>query len=216
MRRREITIGEPPRMVPLLVWFRLVAGGPGALTGWFFLLFGMFFFWVFDVPGVVEEMIAFRDGAVEQVEGVIVASEETNSEVNENEVWAHHYEYTPPDGPPLAAIQGPKNLDLVAHIGNEGIFLRTGAGAVAKGCNELGSSVTVPLVDARPDWDALAGCLQRIKAAYPTETQALLSAANDMPYRDVLRLMDELRGARGRVLFPDTNLGFPRTTKETP
>jgi len=121
-----------------------------------------------------------------------------------------------PAQPALTAIQGPKNLNLVAHLGAAGITLRTSGGAVASGCTALGPSVTVPKAGDAHDWDALASCLLRVKAAFPTETTALLSATNDMPYRHVLRLMDELRGQGGKTLFPDTNLGVPRTTKETP
>ncbi len=116
----------------------------------------------------------------------------------------------PPAGPPLQAIGGKKNLALSAHIDGEGITLRTGTDTIASGCNELGSSVTVPKKDDQHDWGALASCLQRIKAVYPTDTSSVLSAEFDTPYRIVIRLMDELRGLRGQELFPNTNFAFPR------
>ncbi|MBW2454611.1 MAG: hypothetical protein JRI68_08875 [Deltaproteobacteria bacterium] len=122
----------------------------------------------------------------------------------------------PPAGPPLEAIRGKKNLALAAHIDAAGITLRTSAGSIASGCNELGSSVTVPRKGERHDWSALASCLQRIKAVHPTDTSSVLSADYGIPYRVIIQLMDELRGVRGQELFPNTNFAFPRVPKEAP
>ncbi|HYV28317.1 MAG TPA: hypothetical protein VFA77_12335, partial [Candidatus Eisenbacteria bacterium] len=66
---RSRALGEPPRQVPLLIRLRLLFGGTSAQMGWFFLGFGMIFFWVFTRHADLTSWTRFH-GKLATAEGI--------------------------------------------------------------------------------------------------------------------------------------------------
>jgi len=74
---RSRALGEPPRQVPLLIRLRLLFGGTSAQMGWFFLGFGMIFFWLFVFRGDFKSWTQFR-GPLATAEGTVTDSRDTH------------------------------------------------------------------------------------------------------------------------------------------
>src|SRR5439155_19469836 len=64
--------------VPLLVRLRVLFGGPFSQFGWFFLGFGMIFFWLFVCWADLTSWQRFR-GPLATAEGVVIASSDTHA-----------------------------------------------------------------------------------------------------------------------------------------
>lgn len=77
---RGRALGEPPRHVPLLVRLRVLFGGQSSQMGWFFLGFGMIFFWVFARHADLSSWTRFR-GRLETTEGIVTDSRDTGASV---------------------------------------------------------------------------------------------------------------------------------------
>jgi len=75
---RSRSLGEAPREVPLLVRLRLLFGGSASQAGWFFLGFGMIFFWVFVCNADLTSWTRFR-GPLATVEGIVTDSRDTGA-----------------------------------------------------------------------------------------------------------------------------------------
>lgn len=84
-------LSPAPRFIPLPVRINALFGGFGNQFGWFFFGFGMVFFNAFCTPGIISEiqLIGPKESTVAKITDV----RETNMEVNETEVVAHHYEF---------------------------------------------------------------------------------------------------------------------------
>jgi len=93
----EPAILLPPRAVPLCTWVTVLFGGVLQQIGWFFLGFGMIFFYVFgleaDLSGLWMRLMDTR-----QATGVVTSIEDTNASENESPVYAVHYRYVAANG----------------------------------------------------------------------------------------------------------------------
>lgn len=112
-------------------------------------------------------------------------------------------------------------LNLSINITEGGIVLAASGGKFAPGCESAASGRVITVArgqlpelaggtsgDAiagktvsRLDWAALRGCLEKIKAKFPDETQAIISADPLIQYEDVVGAMEVARGKSGD-LFP--------------
>jgi biopolymer transport protein ExbD len=107
----------------------------------------------------------------------------------------------------------PDALSLTALITSQGVALKTAAGSIAPGCGDTGPGVTIPKVRGEHDLAGLSACARRIKGARPQfagETQVAVSASPDVPYQEVIGVMDALRHDEDGELFPDARLGLVR------
>lgn len=66
---------------------------------------------------------------------------------------------------------------------------------------------TLPLVGGQPDLTGLSRALVQIKAHYPGEERAIITASPQIPYELLVHTMDAMRSADGKVLFPSVLLG---------
>jgi len=107
----------------------------------------------------------------------------------------------------------PDALSLTALVTQQGVALKTASGAIAPGCGDTGPGVTIPKVAGEHDLAGLSACARRVKGARPqfaAETQVAVTASPDVPYQDVIGVMDALRGDERGELFPDARLGVVR------
>ncbi|MFT3763996.1 MAG: biopolymer transporter ExbD [Minicystis sp.] len=114
---------------------------------------------------------------------------------------------------PRPAPTAPEALNLAALITSQGVALKTAGGAIATGCGDVGSGITIPNVAGGYDLASLTACARRIKGsrpAYASETQVAVSASPDVPYDTVVAVMDALRSDEAGELFPDVRLGVVR------
>lgn len=75
---------------------------------------------------------------------------------------------------------------------------------------------TVASRDGGVDYPALQVALQEIKAQDPARTRLRLAPAEDVRTRVMVALMDAVRSADGKALFPDVVLDAPEAPAEIP
>jgi len=101
----------------------------------------------------------------------------------------------------------PAALDLAIVIGVDGYYVKGRAASIAPGCVGTGQGVTIPRADGRSyDADALQRCVRRLKDEVPgadSERQAMVTASPNVPFQEVVRVMDALRSDVRGELFPD-------------
>jgi biopolymer transport protein ExbD len=120
------------------------------------------------------------------------------------------------------AGEGQPRLLLTVAISRQGFHV-AGSGGVLGGAADQGAvdraqPPTVPLrADGRYDYAALTERMARIKDRYPTETNLVLSADEDIPYDVLIQTMDACREQRlqrpdgsseRRPLFFDVSLSL--------
>ena len=81
----------PPRRVPFSLVLQNVFNG-GAQLGWLFFGFGMIFFWIF--AGHADYSIVTFRGDIAETAGRVTGVEDTNASENDQQIVAHHYEYS--------------------------------------------------------------------------------------------------------------------------
>ncbi len=106
-------------------------------------------------------------------------------------------------------------LTLTVLVGVDGYYVKGSAAGVGPGCSGIGAGVTVPRIAAGTSestdglkFDALAlkRCARRLKDQVPgadLEKQVILTASPNVPFEEVVRAMDALRGDEKGTLFPD-------------
>lgn len=87
-----IRLASAPRKIPLLSRLHLLFGNGLSQFGWIFFAMGMLAVSMFSLPATIGNMIAFS-GKLEQARGTVIASEETNMEENEVEVYAIYFRF---------------------------------------------------------------------------------------------------------------------------
>ncbi|MEL6847708.1 MAG: DUF3592 domain-containing protein, partial [Bacteroidota bacterium] len=85
-------LSPPPRSLSLLSRLIILTRGTVQQMGWFFLCFGMIFFWVFFMNS--EARYWFEWTSWEAQQGEITAISATSSYVNEQRVMEYTYRYT--------------------------------------------------------------------------------------------------------------------------
>jgi biopolymer transport protein ExbD len=110
------------------------------------------------------------------------------------------------------AASGDAELDtplliLEVILRNQGIEISDGKGVIA----------TMTKTGDQHDIDKLSAYLQNVKAQHQDKTDATLLVESDIPYQDVIRVMDAVKTARIRQpgqdqvqqmeLFPDVSVG---------
>ncbi len=93
-------------------------------------------------------------------------------------------------------------------VATERGFVVSDAGAIlAPGCAETrAGATTVPRRDGALDYEGLTACMGRVKAAHPAARQVNVSADPQIPYEDVIGILDAVRSDGPRVLFDDVLL----------
>jgi biopolymer transport protein TolR len=117
-------------------------------------------------------------------------------------------------GGPTVTIKD-ESLNLTVLVGSEGYYVKGRGGSLAPGCKDFGSGVTVPLMSASQDESTTgkkfdAGTLQKCARALKDEiermehdeTQVMISANPNVPFQEVVRVMDALRSDEKGPLFP--------------
>jgi biopolymer transport protein ExbD len=97
-------------------------------------------------------------------------------------------------------------LNLTIIVGTDGYYLKAKGGSLGSGCKEGVTGVTIPRVDGggqgdegnkRYDADGLRKCLRYVKDKYPAaqhDRQVLLTAGPNVPFQEIVRVMDAVRG----------------------
>ena len=83
---------QPPRYLNLFTKATVLFGGLIQQMGWAFFGFGMIFFWVFVMNSEAKYLLAF-DGKWEDSQGTVVSVNSTNSEVNDQRIFAYQFKY---------------------------------------------------------------------------------------------------------------------------
>jgi biopolymer transport protein ExbD len=65
----------------------------------------------------------------------------------------------------------------------------------------------LPSQEERHNLKGLAGILQRVKTAHPTEKSVIILSEPDIPYESLVEVMDTCRGNSDQELFPDISIG---------
>lgn len=111
----------------------------------------------------------------------------------------------PPPGEPLA---------LTVTIVQDGFSVKARGGNVATGCEGVGAGLAVPRRGGAFDYDALKGCVSRLKASSPAfadESGVTITANPGIPYDVLVATMDAVRTSeRGDDLFPEVSLAVAR------
>ncbi len=117
----------------------------------------------------------------------------------------------PSYGAPGAGAGGDtgKKLVLTVAISRKGFFIAA-TGAVLSGTGTDPTAPTIPLKNGDFDYDALTQKMIEIKKQFPTNTNIILTADSDLPYRDLVKTMDATREYRApdgkHPLFFDVTL----------
>jgi hypothetical protein len=104
-------------------------------------------------------------------------------------------------------------VSFTVLIGEQGFALKTGDGNLAPGCEGFGPGLAVPRAGGGYDYDALALCARRVKAAHPelpADPQVTISANPNVDYATVVATADALRRDRDGALFPSILFGVVR------
>jgi biopolymer transport protein ExbD len=100
-----------------------------------------------------------------------------------------------------------KSLGLTIVVGTDGYWIKARGGSLGTGCKAGVSGVTIPRI-SRPagagdegnrafDADGLRRCLRTIKDGYEaasSERQVLVTAGPNVPFQEIIRVMDAVRG----------------------
>ena len=129
--------------------------------------------------------------------------------------------------PPSSGGAGPriieesKSLNLTVFITNDGVSFKASGGSVATGCENLGPGITIPArgvdADGQPvlDYPAITACAKKLKEKsddFKDETQIRITASNGIRYREIIRIIDAVRGSTDgkKDLFPNVLFAVPR------
>lgn len=83
-----------------LVFVRLLFGGIFNSIGWFFLVIGLIFTYVFDIPGTIDGFVNFQ-GELAEAKGVITGTSATNFSENNQVVYEVHFKFRENNGETL-------------------------------------------------------------------------------------------------------------------
>ena len=121
----------------------------------------------------------------------------------------------PPRKPPGIDSVDEHSLNLTVIVARDGYFLKGRAASIGTGCRGVGSgAATLPRISASADesldgqkYDVagLTRCVRRLKDEVPgadTESQVLVTANPNVPFQEVVRVMDALRRDEKGELFP--------------
>lgn len=98
------------------------------------------------------------------------------------------------------------SLNLTIIVGTDGYYLKAKGGSLGSGCKEGATGVTIPRIDAagegnegnkKYDAEGLRKCLRYVKDKYEVahhDRQVLLTAGPNVPFQEVVRVMDAVRG----------------------
>jgi len=124
--------------------------------------------------------------------------------------------------PPRAGGAGARapskpSLSLNVVVIDKGFIVSAFGQRIGEGCQGPGSGVAVGKTSDGPegyDYSKLSTCAKSLKNQVEEaagETQATLTANNDIPFQVIISTMDAIRKSDdGQELFPDINFGVPR------
>jgi biopolymer transport protein ExbD len=119
----------------------------------------------------------------------------------------------PRDPPPSIGPAKDGGLRLVVHIASDGVSFDTSLGKIGAGCKPGGPGPTSARKGGRIDPTTITSCARELKRARPefkTDARVTITAAPAIPYRDVIDVMDALRGTETEELFPEVHFGVGR------
>lgn len=109
-----------------------------------------------------------------------------------------------------------ESLNLTVIIASDGYFIKGRAASVGPGCSGIGAGgPTVPRIAAgtdvsfdgkRYDADGLKKCVRKLKDEVPnadTEQQVMVTANPNVPFQEIVRVMDAVRSDEKGELFPN-------------
>ena len=109
-----------------------------------------------------------------------------------------------------------ESLNLTVIIASDGYFIKGRAASIAEGCTGIGSGrPTMPRVSAAPtesfdgkkyDLIALQKCARKLKEEVPNadaEQQVMVTANPNVPFQEIVRVMDAVRKDDKGELFPN-------------
>lgn len=108
-----------------------------------------------------------------------------------------------------------ESLNLTVIVASDGYFIKGRAASVGPGCSGAGAGVTIPRVSAtgnesfdakRYDADGLKKCVRKLKDEVPnadTEQQVMVTANPNVPFQEIVRVMDAVRSDEKGELFPN-------------
>lgn len=104
---------------------------------------------------------------------------------------------------------GRRALNLMVSLTDRGIVVAGAGGKLMEGCDRTttGPAIAVPGRPGHYDFRTLTGCLARVKARFPSETEVVVTADPGVRYDDFVAAMDASRGDPDRELFPRVLVG---------
>ncbi|MGZ3420577.1 MAG: ExbD/TolR family protein [Polyangiales bacterium] len=110
-----------------------------------------------------------------------------------------------------------ESLNLTVIIASDGYFVKGRAASIAPGCQGVGGGApTIPRIPAQPDEsmekglkfdpDALKKCARKLKDEVPgadQEQQVMVTANPNVPFQEIVRVMDAVRKDEKGELFPN-------------
>lgn len=103
-------------------------------------------------------------------------------------------------------MRPPQSLGLTMTVIAEGISLKGRGGNVAPGCTDLGPGLALPKASGAFDLAGLRACVTKLKELTPDERYVTVVANADVTYRDLLPIVETVRGDAGD-LFPEVVVG---------
>jgi biopolymer transport protein ExbD len=119
----------------------------------------------------------------------------------------------PPKVQDVRLVQ-PVALNLAVFVVPGGLVVKGAGGSMAPGCKDVGPGITLPRGAGGHDLAGLRACAASLRALDPrfaAETQATITANPDVPFGEIVAVMDALRvDPSGQVGFPDVHFGVAR------
>lgn len=114
--------------------------------------------------------------------------------------------------PPRASLHSespPARLGLTVLVVNDGMSVKGSGGNLATGCEQVGPGLAIPKREGAYDFMELTRCLGKLKATFPKEHSAIVSANPDVAFESILATVEAVRGAH-LELFEDVAWGVAR------
>jgi len=98
------------------------------------------------------------------------------------------------------------SLDLSILVTRHTVLVAGSGGVLAPGCERMNSRDIPTITRDGQEWVQLTQCLVEVHAAYPDESEIILSANANVPYEDIIAAMDAARANGDAPLFPEVRL----------
>lgn len=119
---------------------------------------------------------------------------------------------SPPTKPRVVGTAQPESVSLTVIVTTDGFTLKGKSGTVATGCQGVGAGPTIPRIPAtesesfdgkKYDYPGLRRCMRSLKSQFGDERQIILTANPNVPFQEVVHVLDAVRRDDEGELFPE-------------